>query len=725
MEIEAKFSFRTVAAFEEWRSVEALGPFSLGAERIQDVVDEYLDTGSRDCMNGGYACRIRRSGGTVVATLKSLADADPGGEPGVRRREELEVQLDAPAESMPGRVQTGDATPDWQQPHAWPDSDARSLAVALVYARPLRHLVTIQQRRHERYVIGSGRTVAVMSLDEVRFGDGRPPMHELEVELTPAGTNADLALIVGSLSGNPSFEPVQRSKLQRALEGLGETDAAVGGMNPAGRAEPQDRTSRAVEFAVDLCNALPDRYGTVVPRRLIDAACARWATAGRVRLQNSAAVTRDLLFAGPQAGTTEPDRLLLGVVFDFLAETIRKEQDGDRSPSPDPGHGLTAPSFAALTGAQLAQARALAAILYLSFALDAALPFRSGIAAITTTERRVVLTHGRLAEDAALPGRTGTDFWKQTFGSRLKFVALKGGHEPPLGLRFDQPLAGAGRLLLRRQFRQLLRCELGARQGDEEALHDARVAIRRMRTALQLLRRAYICREVRPLQTGLKQAGDVLGAVRDPDVQLEALRAGSKQFEGGAALDELVEQIERKRERARQRLLKYLDGEDFAVLTERFNRFVEQGGSGVRGGKRVCDVLPQLVWRRYAAVRAYEPAIFAADFATLHELRKDAKQLRYLLDFFEELLGSRTPELIDQVTAMQDALGRLHDAVVMRDLLAEQPAFATGELPTGVAAFRDRTLAAITEHRRAALELWPDLSGRRFRRRLAQAVAET
>jgi CHAD domain-containing protein len=550
-------------------------------------------------------------------------------------------------------------------------------------------------------------------------------MHELEVELTPAGTNADLAPIVGSLSGDPSFEPVHRSKLQRALEGVGQRDAAVTGMNPAGTAEPRDRTSRAVEFAVDLCNALPDRYGTVVPRRLIDAAAVRWATADRVGHQNSAAVTRDLLLAGPQAGITEPDRLLLGVVFDFLAEAVRKEQDGDRSPSPDPGHGPMAPELAALTGAQLEQARALVAILYLSFALDAALPFGSGIAAITTTERRTVLTHGRLAEDAALPGRAGTDFWKETFGSRLKLVALKDGDEPPMGLRFDQSLAGAGRLLLRRQFRQLLRCEPGARQGDEEALHDARVAVRRMRTALQLLQRAYIRREVRPLQTGLKRAGDVLGAVRDPDVQLEALREGSKQFEGGAALDELVVQIERKRDRGRQRLLKYLDGEEFTVLSDRFNKFVDEGGSGVRGGKRVCDVLAQLVWRRYAAVRAYEPAIFVAGFATLHELRKDAKQLRYLLEFFEELLGSRTPELIDQVTAMQDALGRLHDAVVMRDLLAEQPSIATGELPTGVGAFRDRTLAAITEHRRAALELWPDLSGRRFRRRLANVVTET
>src|SRR5438270_11740219 len=79
METEAKFSFREPAAFDGWRRRFTLGPFILGSERTVHVVDTYVDGPGHECLAAGYACRIRHAGARYVATLKSLADAEPGG----------------------------------------------------------------------------------------------------------------------------------------------------------------------------------------------------------------------------------------------------------------------------------------------------------------------------------------------------------------------------------------------------------------------------------------------------------------------------------------------------------------------------------------------------------------------------------------------------------------------------------------------------------------------
>ncbi len=79
-------------------------------------------------------------------------------------------------------------------------------------------------------------------------------------------------------------------------------------------------------------------------------------------------------------------------------------------------------------------------------------------------------------------------------------------------------MSEAGRKTFRFHFRRMLYNEPGTRLGqDPEALHDMRVATRRMRAAFRVFG-SYYDESVAPYEKGLKQTGGMLGTVRDLDV---------------------------------------------------------------------------------------------------------------------------------------------------------------------------------------------------------------
>ena len=108
---------------------------------------------------------------------------------------------------------------------------------------------------------------------------------------------------------------------------------------------------------------------------------------------------------------------------------------------------------------------------------------------------------------------------RSKFERGLQALAI---HGPPLeepGLQPDDPMSEAGRKTLRFHFRRMLHHEPGTRLGEDiEALHDMRVATRRMRAAFRVFGEYYDPKAVRPYLKGLKRTGRALGAVRDLDV---------------------------------------------------------------------------------------------------------------------------------------------------------------------------------------------------------------
>jgi CHAD domain-containing protein len=85
----------------------------------------------------------------------------------------------------------------------------------------------------------------------------------------------------------------------------------------------------------------------------------------------------------------------------------------------------------------------------------------------------------------------------------------------------------------------------------------------------------------------------------------------------------------------------------------------------------VNHVVPVLIYTRLNAVRAHETLIPNAAVEQLHALRIEFKKLRYALEFFREVLGKETKDVINELKTLQDHLGDLNDANVACQILSE------------------------------------------------------
>jgi CHAD domain-containing protein len=190
-----------------------------------------------------------------------------------------------------------------------------------------------------------------------------------------------------------------------------------------------------------------------------------------------------------------------------------------------------------------------------------------------------------------------------------------------------------------------------------DAVHDMRVASRRLRVALQLFDRkgtlAPVEGRVKALQAGL-------GALRDLHVQLPAFREALTKKKGTqrSALRQLMAQMERelsRRERALQALMKSWDKETVVDILEALDALKAKGTlGGHRVRRRVGKSLARVRRRAHDA----KPT-FAA--APVHRLRIAVKTLRYQLELVAPAMQG-TAQLRRSIQPLQEALGRLHDA---------------------------------------------------------------
>ena len=231
--------------------------------------------------------------------------------------------------------------------------------------------------------------------------------------------------------------------------------------------------------------------------------------------------------------------------------------------------------------------------------------------------------------------------------------------------------------VLRKQFGAFRANEPGTRLGEDiEALHDMRVAIRRLRAAMAAFRPVLSLRILR-YRDQLGWAAAALGEVRDLDVQLERMHEWRGNFppERAAALQAVEDVLQQRRQAARKRMLAVLDSRRYERICESFARALREGPpkSFAPGRVPVLSVAPDMVERRYKRVRKLGDAIKKdSPPDAYHTLRIEAKKLRYALEFVGNgIYGKPAIEFSARVTAMQDVLGLHQDAYVAMDLLQE------------------------------------------------------
>lgn len=200
---------------------------------------------------------------------------------------------------------------------------------------------------------------------------------------------------------------------------------------------------------------------------------------------------------------------------------------------------------------------------------------------------------------------------------------------------------------------------------DPAGPHRARVALRRLTTALDAFAPILRRRATAELRAVAKRIFRDLGQVRDSDVYLQA-RRGTKGKTVPAALAarnrDLRESLRRKlrRDRAvgfaqRIRAAVQPDGGIFRrSASARRARLAPVRGLG-------GDALDK-AWRRCLA---YGPSVGAIPVDDLHDFRKDMKALRYLAEFFApHFPGLQAEPFRSDFRDIQDALGILNDYAV-------------------------------------------------------------
>jgi len=278
--------------------------------------------------------------------------------------------------------------------------------------------------------------------------------------------------------------------------------------------------------------------------------------------------------------------------------------------------------------------------------------------------------------------------WPATESKAERGYALLIGAEPephkarPIELEPDASAEQALRVIVSDCLDQITTNQRPALESrDPEAVHQLRVGVRRLRSALGVFRAALPPAQVAALAESLRGLGRVLGPARDLDVfTLELLRPLAARHPDDPGFRALLARAEQERDAARC-------ATRAALRSNRYTRLVLQFGYW----------LAREAWREQpvseASAQLFAPA---RDFAALalerrhrkvvraarrlgessagqrHRLRIRAKKLRYASEFFRSLYPSRrTSRYVRRVERLQDLLGAMNDTANAVRLLPE------------------------------------------------------
>lgn len=212
--------------------------------------------------------------------------------------------------------------------------------------------------------------------------------------------------------------------------------------------------------------------------------------------------------------------------------------------------------------------------------------------------------------------------------------------------------------------------------GDSEAVHDARVAARRLRSALQTYGPELDARSVvRAPVHELRRLGRKLAPGRDLQVQRVRLKHELAKLKSSMIWGPVRRRLDvtiRARERAAdETVVRMVGGARLADLMRQLDELV------ARPQWARADVTPAVAVAQ--ALRGRRDVVDAsltscgtgggnAD-AALHRLRKDVKAMRYAVEVARPLAPEPVRATLTGFTALQDHLGRHQDAVVAQEWL--------------------------------------------------------
>ena len=270
---------------------------------------------------------------------------------------------------------------------------------------------------------------------------------------------------------------------------------------------------------------------------------------------------------------------------------------------------------------------------------------------------------------------------------------------------------------------------------DPEPLHQMRVGIRRLRSALETfdaaidltgasLSRQRLGKSDFEGSRHLAKLAKRLGAVRDMDVLLMWLQSYCQDAEltdrEQRALTKVQKRLTKKRRKAFDQMCQWLNGRQYRTLTARFKAWIDEPCYRALAQVPIQLVLPDLLLPLLSEVlqhpgwlvgtiaqsggivpdtnmdRSHINRCLAKQGFVLHDLRKRIKHVRYQAEFFLNMYDLPYAAQIKEFRQLQDILGALQDEVVISVFLSE----------TLGATWSERLPALAEQFERERLALW-------------------
>lgn len=245
--------------------------------------------------------------------------------------------------------------------------------------------------------------------------------------------------------------------------------------------------------------------------------------------------------------------------------------------------------------------------------------------------------------------------------------------------------------LLRKRVDRFTRVLHGVEQGDVRALHQARVASRRLRELIPMLQLE--SGTARKLARRLRKVTGRLGTVRELDVLfllIDELHVSGRR--GGSGLGRVGVAVSRARDEARKRLPDQLPLAEMSRLARKLDRIAadlllaEHASSkaAVRSWRWALDASVARRAARLSLAMADAGALYLPE--RLHVVRITLKKLRYAVELSSEAAGERDGADLRVLKRGQALLGRLHDLQVLIERVRQTQASLT---PPSVTVWRN------------------------------------
>lgn len=202
---------------------------------------------------------------------------------------------------------------------------------------------------------------------------------------------------------------------------------------------------------------------------------------------------------------------------------------------------------------------------------------------------------------------------------------------------------------------------------DPEFTHDFRVSIRRARSIIAASSPILDNQLAKELRNSLGELAGLAGQVRDLDVALDSV----------ATITELnnestIAALKLLRSEARDELFRLYSQGYIADVLRRWHQFAI--GAYLSRNNMATPISEvarsQLLEARSAMLRVSNKKKIESDHEALHDLRKKAKALRYLLEGYSSLLDQTKAEIaVRDLKVLQDYLGKLQDRATLLALL--------------------------------------------------------